>query len=481
LRNVTGIELGPNCCVLVRAGRDGSRTTVASARAVTPAEWSDDHDTLVDLLRSARRKNRLSTHAHVVAWGLPDSRSSSDFSHLPELGPLVAAGFRIDSMISPIQALADLVRTRDRNDGEARRLSSGQGVAALSINHHGVAIAIVADQKVIASRVFDWPLGRPFSASRSEIFERYLLISQLAPELKHLIDLVKPVHGVQVTSVLACGNLPNLRSLSMLLIEEMDIEVETLDSIDLLDPHGGARFVDIVPALQLAASAASHPAGASAAFGSDGRSSGHTHQDPEQPVRPPPRPPEARRSPSAWLTAVAALILCATWSVLELSGSSPVRPVLDGGVDSLLASLPAIPDLPAEATMGRIEPQSLSAARGSQFANSGESAATGHSPAPHPGQEAARIQERPANREQRPFDVAQGRPEHGEGRTAIPRVDGIMIAGDRRLAIVDGNVVAVGDFVGPYAVVSIDRDGVVLKQPSGQEVRVSVRKRQGGT
>ncbi len=441
MADITGIELGPNCCVLVRAGQDASRPTVAAARAVTPAEWSDDHETLVDLLRSARRKNRLSPRAHVVAWGLPESTSSAELSHLPELGPLVAAGFEIDSMVSPIQALADLVRSRDdATDGQAARLESGQAVAALSINHHGVAIAIVAGGKVLASRVFEWPLGRPFSGSRSEVFERYLLISQLAPELTHLIDLVKPMHGAKVTSVLACGNLPNLRSLSMLLIEEMDIEVETLDSTDLLDPQSGGRFVDIVPALQLAAGAASPTADAPVAIRSDGRSS-------------------SRRT---WPTTIAALVLCATWSVLEVSGSAPVTPVLNGGVESILASLPAIPDLPAEATMGRIESPSLSAVRGSPLAESGEGAATRQAPAPPTSPRPTRIQERRAD---------------SEPRTAVPRVDGIMISGDRRFAIVDGNVVSVGDFVGPYTVVRIERDGVVLKRPSEGELLIPVRKR----
>jgi hypothetical protein len=456
MREITGIELGPNCCVLVRAGRDASRPTVAAARAVTPAEWSDDHDTLVDLLRSARRTNRLSSHAHVVMWGLPDLNASRDLSQVPDLGPLVAAGFQIDSMISPLEALADLVRARNGAMGQ------GQAVAALSINHHGVAIVIVADGKVIASRVFDWPLGRPFSGSRSEILERYLLVSQLAPELKHLIDLVKPVHGVDVTSVLACGNLPNLRSLSMLLIEEMDIEVETLDSTDLLDPRSGARFVDIVPALQLAARATLQHV-APIAFGGDDRSGSNMLQDPrEQAVMPPPRP-EPRRSPSAWLTAVAALVLCATWSVLEVSGSSPVTPVLNGGVQSILASLPAIPDLPAEATMGRIEPpQSLLAARSSRLAPTGADTATSHTPA-------AATVPKPTDSEQRAASSGQ--------RPAPPRVDGIMIAGDRRFAIVDGNVVSIGDFVGPYTVVRIEREGVVLKRPPGGELRIPVRKR----
>ena len=70
----------------------------------------------------------------------------------------------------------------------------------------------------------------------SELLDRYLLVSQIAPQLQHVIDLVRPVYGVTVTSVVACGNLPDLRSLAMLLIEEMDLEVETLDSAELLEP-----------------------------------------------------------------------------------------------------------------------------------------------------------------------------------------------------------------------------------------------------
>ena len=61
-----------------------------------------------------------------------------------------------------------------------------------------------------------------------------------------------------VTSVVACGNLPDLRSLAMLLIEEMDIEVETLDSTELLDPGvTPGTFADSVASLQLAAAVAS--------------------------------------------------------------------------------------------------------------------------------------------------------------------------------------------------------------------------------
>src|SRR5262249_24765934 len=56
-----------------------------------------------------------------------------------------------------------------------------------------------------------------------------------------------------------------LRSLTMPLIEEMDLEVETLDSIEGLQVAGGARherFAETVPALRLAIAAAMGPRGA---------------------------------------------------------------------------------------------------------------------------------------------------------------------------------------------------------------------------
>jgi hypothetical protein len=52
-----------------------------------------------------------------------------------------------------------------------------------------------------------------------------------------------------------------------------------------------------------------------------------------------------------------------------------------------------------------------------------------------------------------------------------------MIAGERRLAIVDGLVVAPGDRIGGRSIARIERDGVMLREPSGREVFVAVRPR----
>jgi hypothetical protein len=54
-------------------------------------------------------------------------------------------------------------------------------------------------------------------------------------------------------------------------------------------------------------------------------------------------------------------------------------------------------------------------------------------------------------------------------------VDSILIDQERRLAIIDGTIVTIGDTVGPRVVVQIDRDSVVLREPSGLSVRVTLR------
>ena len=51
-------------------------------------------------------------------------------------------------------------------------------------------------------------------------------------------------------------------------------------------------------------------------------------------------------------------------------------------------------------------------------------------------------------------------------------MDSILIDQERRLAIIDGTIVTIGDTVGPRVVEQIDRDGVVLREPSGLSVRV---------
>jgi len=56
----------------------------------------------------------------------------------------------------------------------------------------------------------------------------------------------------------------------------------------------------------------------------------------------------------------------------------------------------------------------------------------------------------------------------------VPVVRTILYSAKRRLAIVDGRIVGVGDAVGDYTVADIQKDAVVFAVPSGGRLRVPV-------
>ena len=440
MSGVTGIELGPNYCVLVRGGHAGSQQTVSTASTLLLSASSGDRQSRVHRLREARERGDFPSRARVVAWRSGSATAPNDIA---ALAALAEAGFEIGLVLSPSQALGRMVRAR------STIASTGTAVAALSLNNHGAAIAIVAGAEVICSRVFEWPLGAPFEGERSALLDRYLLVSQLAPQLQHVIDLVRPVNGVTVTSVLVSGNLPDLRSLAMLLIEELDIEVETLDSAELLEPGAADAFGEAVASLQLAAAVASS---------GEPRVAVRPQGDPAADLEAAPEEPRAKPVwPWPRLQSLAALVVLAfssAWSFTQVVSSSPALRIFPAGIEQVLVAdvkpaepapepaLPAIelaePALDVEATTGRAKDVVHRAAIG-----------------------------------RRPVAVRE--------RPPLPSVDGIMIAGSRRLAIVDGTVVAAGDAVGVRAIARIERDGVVLREPSGREIYVAVRPRKPPT
>jgi hypothetical protein len=343
---VTGIELGPSACVLVRTRRDRSARraggqTIASTRTFD----SRHHGALTSALGRAKRHDGFGPRARVVAWGPPSSQVALDLDRLPDVSPLVEAGFEIESIISPPQALAMML--------ESQRVDTRRAVVAAALNRDGVALAIVHRGQVVAARTFEWPLGEPFRSARSELLERYLVVSQVAPHLKHLIDLAAPVYNAAVSSVVLCGNLPDLRSLSMLLIEEMDLEVETLDSVEILAP-AAAQQTESAAGLQLAAAAASQDRW------SDARRAG-----PFDGGRGQERHSIVTASAVRTLVGSAAFVLCASWAGMQVAGSSPAAPAFPGGSPAAARVAPAAPSaLRPEATIGRLDPDPALRVRG---------------------------------------------------------------------------------------------------------------------
>jgi hypothetical protein len=463
---VTGIELGPDCCALVRAEWRHSTAAVSAARLIAPTEWPHEPYELAQLLNQTRLTARLPRRAHVVVWNGLDPGAPADLARILPLQPFVSAGFEIGGVLSPAQALARIVW---QHHG-----SREQAIAALALNTHGAAIAIVRGEQILYSRRFTWAFGRPFTGKRAELLDRYLLVSQLAPQLQHGIRFVRPVHHAVVTSAVACGNLPELRSLSMLLIQELDLEIETLDSATLLDlprfdPKTHTQLVESVPALQLACAAASvdstdlpsHIAddgGAEAVKKASGQPAGHDTST------------TSKGSAALRLAAAAALLLAAVWSS---SASRTARPIADRAEILRVADATRVADQTDQNQGSRV------ADRTDQRLGSRVADRTDQNQGARVADQTDRVEatmgrfteRRPPVVEKRSAPVIEKRP------VPVPEIEGIVISGENRLALVGGVIVERGDRVGPRAVSRIERDGVVLREPDGGEIFVPVRRK----
>ena len=421
MASTTGIELGPNSGLFaaVRSAPRGQHAEICALARIDASEWSRDPSTLIATLRAIRRDHGFPRRASVVQWITPDN-SADPSPRADLLSPLEAAGFQIASIMSPPEALARLAIER-------RRGSPSEPVAWLALNTYGAAIAIVRDQELLFSRTFPITYKADLPTSKAELLQRYLLISHLAPELSRGFAVVREAYGLAVGLVVTCGDLPDLRSLTMPLIEELDMEVETLDSTEGLQAASrvsASNFAALAPALRLAVAAAVE---------SDTRS-GRPHRT---------LPLLARLSAAAAVVAAVAWVGYAYWRV-----PNPESRTADPG--SRIADIPKAPESVPQpvATGGSREPNRAApvapVARPEQSARVSSDKRT----ALQTGSAAGRLQE------------------------PLPRIDTVLIDQDRRLAIANGKVVSVGDTIGSRVVIDIARDGIALREPSGRVVRV---------
>ena len=250
---ITGIEFGPSSCVLVRARRRDDAIELSAGHVIEPHRWPRQAAAATELLKGIRREHKFPRVARVVAWGLAEGAGPRDPATRAALAPLIAAGFRIESVFSPAHALALLAATRPRGNA---------AVVWMAINRHSAAIAIVRGGELLYSRAFGWNWEGAAIGSQAQLLQRYSIVAHLAPEVRRGMDLVRSKFGVPVEAAVTCGDLPDLRSLTMPLIEELDVEVETLDSAEgLMIPPLARRdhLPDSLAAVRLACAAAAGP------------------------------------------------------------------------------------------------------------------------------------------------------------------------------------------------------------------------------
>jgi hypothetical protein len=453
----TGIELGPDRCVLAGVRTTGSGNEIVALHTVGPDDWPAHDLAFADLLRDVRKSKRFPKHARVVAWGLPEDNADNAIARAA-IRPIVDAGFQIDGVFTPPQALAMIAHKR-RKPGV-----QNNGVVWLSLNTHGAAIAIVRGSDLLFARTFQWTYNPYLLDGKAQLLQRYTLIAHLEPEVRRGIAAVRASHGITVDAAVTCGDLPELRSLTMPLIEELDLEVETLDSLEGMRPAGTARherLAEYAPAIRLACAAALAP--------------------------------EARRRTVipllARIAAAVALVAALGYGAYAYYNRL-TKPVLSARPPQPRVVLKQDSPAPGPATEAKPAPVAESVAPASQprpamyprsapQAQSAATPATTQTAAPKPFAEKRRTGQADAGAAvyAPPYRTAESRRQEPM-KDPLPRIDSILIDQDRRLAIIDGGVTAVGDRVGGREIERIERDFVVLREPSGLLIRVPLRTRQ---
>lgn len=148
------------------------------------------------------------------------------------LQPLLNAGVRIRSIVTPADALTTLARSR-----EAFAVP-GAIEAYVALEETATCVALVRDGALVSARELPWGFEDTPRVGK-ETPRREDLAKRLADELTAFLAAVGAEESVALVAI--CGGLPNLRTMTAPLMERLDVEVEPLDSLFGID---AARLPD---------------------------------------------------------------------------------------------------------------------------------------------------------------------------------------------------------------------------------------------
>ena len=181
--------------------------------------------------------------------------------------PLVEAGVRIRSVITPADALLGLARSRPVFAPAPGGPGGPGGIEAyVALDATATCLALVRGGSLLGARELPWgyetPAALPGAPQYAETSGRRAdLAARLADELADFLMLVGARHEHDaVTQVSICGGLAELRTMALSLMERLDVEVEALDSLFGIDvehlPEPADEFRERAAELRLAWSAA---------------------------------------------------------------------------------------------------------------------------------------------------------------------------------------------------------------------------------
>ena len=169
--------------------------------------------------------------------------------------PLVAAGIKIRAVLTPASALQSLARLRTAAAGGAPPPLG----ACVAVGENASCIALLRNGVLIGVRDVPWGFldeRSGFTAARDR--------GEIATRLSDEVTRFLPRHVAEPLShVAVCGGMPELRSMTVQLMEDLDVEVEPLDSLFGINeaalPIDKDEFHDAAAGLRLAWAAAVNP------------------------------------------------------------------------------------------------------------------------------------------------------------------------------------------------------------------------------
>jgi hypothetical protein len=136
------------------------------------------------------------------------------------LTPLTSMGVRVKSLVTPAIALMSLSRLRHR------LLAAGMAEAYVALEQTSTAIALVRDGALIAARELPWG----FQDAQGRPGTRDAVAGRLSAAIRGFLDDCGAAPSA-VAQVCVCGGMPELRNMTLGVMEQLDIEVEPLDSL----------------------------------------------------------------------------------------------------------------------------------------------------------------------------------------------------------------------------------------------------------
>ena len=426
-------------------------------------------DALVDIAPVGREADGRQTVVAAVAEAAPI---------LAAIRPLLAAGIRVRSLATPAMALASLALTR-RGVAEPASIE-----AYIAIEETATCVALMSEGALAIARELPWGyIDGGAYRPREDLAQR------LASELRQYLESVGAPTASQVC---ICGGVPELRTMSAILTDRLDVEVEPLDSLFGIDesrlPEPVDQFRDRVaeirpvwavaadaPSLlnllraqhrersQRALAAAAIVAGVAAGVGGAWRIA--TRALPPSPApttvaatrQPAPTLPHPRPSPSASTQSAAA-------APPANPPRAPAKPVLPPPVLTAPSTPPRVP-VPRDTVSPPPPPPVLQRRSGTESTPSrvGPRSVPAPSLAPVPATVPAPTRSTAARADRPeailPFDAS---------------LETILYSSDRKFAIVDGRIVGVGDIVRGARIVEISPTSVTLRDSDGRLRRLAL-------